>query len=207
MTKIITSTDALKTHIEGTRAIYRNAGNRMHVDIVSAIWHACKNGDPSLLNLIVPVLRSNDLQAVKMYARRIQVINGLDGYGDPEGLPTDVINEALDTGAVLTFEKGEFRVIKGHTSDAAKSLASLCEARFIDPDGEVDKKVFDRNNFAETAVLGDSEAIDAVLKAIKAASTSTDRKVIATTDATKKLFEQMADTLSVRKEQLTLSAG
>ena len=155
---IITDLSKLNSYITQTGKTYASAGRRVHIAVVSALWHVSKSGDVRPLNKVFEFLRSNDQQAVKMYIRRAQIINGLNGKA-PDGLSNDVINEALSVGQVLGFKQGEFIVVNGHNTEQAKGLLKLVETRFINPDGKTDRYVLDRNNFAETRILGNVELL------------------------------------------------
>lgn len=159
----------LSAYITSTLKQYATAGLKIHVAVVSAMHVAATSGNPGLLNRIYHGLRTNDQQAVKLYVRRTNILVGTDGK-DFDGWTTEQINEAHANGAVLTFKAGEFAIVegRGHTTDQAKSMAVLCSKRLINPDGKIDRRVLDRNNFAEVKTLTDSDILKAVIKAAKA---------------------------------------
>lgn len=208
---IITKTKELTTAVAAFAISYKEVQEQAHVIAVSAIWHVAKFGDVTNLNRLNAVLSSNDQTALKMYLRRIQTVNGLVLGGDnvsPEGLPSEVLNQKLEAGAIVTFKKGEYVVVKGHTSDAATNLVGLCETRFITPDGKEDKKVFERNNFAEQKTFGDVEVLDTLAKQItQALAPSTEKRVNNLSTGTRSYLESLLDAMKQRKSQLTLSAG
>lgn len=163
---IITNGDKLAKYIGESKALYLQVGERLHIAAVSAIWFACKHGNPGPLNQLFGFLSSNDQAALRFYIRRSHVIVGLKG-GAPEGLSPEAINSAEEAGKVFGFKDKQFTVIRGHTSDQAKFLLKLCETRFINPDGETDKFVFQRNNFEEVRTLGDEAVLKAIIRAAK----------------------------------------
>lgn len=212
--EIISNHKALTRHVEATLKMYQAVGLRLHVAIISAIWHAATYGNAAVLNRIFEGLRSNDQMALKLYVRRISAINGMvlaDGglvMPIPDGLPAEMVKEYVINGGVLGFEKGQFTIKFGHTSAEAKQLAILCSDRFINPDGEKDRFVLDRNNFAEVKTLGDVEVIEQLAKQVKQAlGADTETKRHALSEATRKFLSDLGDTLSIRKNQLTLDAG
>lgn len=163
---IITNGDKLTKYIGESKVLYLQVGIRLHISAVSAIWFACKHGNPGPLNQLFGFLSSNDQAALRFFIRRSHVIVGLKG-GAPEGLSPEAINSAEEAGKVFGFKDKQFTVIRGHTSDQAKFLLTLCETRFIKPDGKTDKYVFERNNFEEVRTLGDEAVLKAIIRAAK----------------------------------------
>lgn len=209
---IIADTEKLASHVTLTLKQYVTVGEKLHVAVISAIWHACKHGNPAILNRVYEGLRSNDQTALKLYVRRASAINGMalakSKFAVPDGLPSEQVTEFVNAGTVLGFEKGLFTVANGHTSAQAKQMLALCEERFINPDGENDRMVFDRNNFAEVKTLGDVEVLSAIEKQVKAAlGADTDTKKHVLTGGTKTFLQSIMDMIDTRKGQLTLNEG
>ena len=113
---------------------------------------------------------------------------------------------AMLKGAVFGFSKGEFTIISGHTSEQAKSLLTLCEKRFINPDGKTDRKVLDRNNFAEVKTLGDTDILQQIVKIGKQLEGDTDTRKIAVSPSVRKMVEDMASKAESTLEQLALAS-
>lgn len=187
----------LNSYIDASLKVYKTAGARIHLAIVSALFLAAATGQNAYLNRIYPALRSNDQQAMKLFIRRAQIINGmiLGGAGamaTPEGLSSEEVVAFAAAGEVVQLVKGEFIVVKGHTTDEAKSLASLVINRLAKPDGEVDKAVLERNNFAEVKTLGDTQVLDALLKLAKEVEAgSTDKKTVKVSNPIAKLLARI----------------
>lgn len=203
----------LNTLIDATLKSYKTVGERIHIVVASALFLAATTGQNAYLNKIYPALRSNDQQAMKLFIRRAHIINGLVLAGSdfntatPDGLASSVVVEAAARGAVVDLVKGEFVVTKGHTSDEAKALANLVINRLAKPDGEIDKAVLERNNFAEVKTLGDAQVLDAILKLAKEVTGgNTDKKTVAVSDHITKFLTEMADKAKTMKQQLELSA-
>lgn len=206
MTQIIKAAKTLRKEAELQLKAYKSVGERLHAVIVSSIWHACTHGDPSILNFVYTGLRSNDQTAVKMYIRRAMIINGRPKGDSPEKLTTEEINQALLQGSVFGYEKGQFTVIAGHTSDEAKGLRSLCEKRFINPDGETDRMVFDRNNFAEVKTLDDQAVLSKLAQVIKETEKETDTRKVAISASTQKLLKDLKTKVATQLNQHELAA-
>lgn len=208
MTKfeIIQDGDKLSASIGSVLKLYTQTFEKLHIAVVSAIWHACKTGDAVYMNRIYPNLNSNDQQALRSYVRRIHAINGLDGEA-PDGLNADLVNAAVLEGSVFGFAKGQFSIVHGHTSEQAQSMLKLVEERFINPDGKTDKMVFERNNFAEVKLLGDVDLIEALIKKTKEADADTETRKSTVSASTKEFLAGIRDMLTIRKNQLTLSDG
>lgn len=190
---------------------YKKSGEDMHVAIVSAIHNVARSGDVTLLNRIAESLRSNDAGALKLYIRRIGIANGLAMTGGPaeiEVLDTQTMEEMLKLGAVIGFSKGRYVCLQNPATDAAKNLVKLCEKRFLNPDGETDKMVFERNNFAEHKTLNDADVLKAVLKPInEALGNNADNKTFVLSETIKKRLEQIKNMLEVNHKQATLDKG
>jgi hypothetical protein len=208
--KVITMSDLiqdqakLKTFIQKALSDYTSAGRRIHIAVVSAVFHAARTGDPSLLNFAYKGLRSNDQGAVKLFVRRAHAIIGLGG-DNPDMKPSEVVQAAIEKGTVLGLKQGDFFIVKGHTSDEAKTLAKLCETRFINPDGEVDKFILDRNNFTETKIVGDADMLKSIVALAKRLeSTSETTKVEVKNNRVRDFIAKMGDQASTMLSQLDL---
>lgn len=190
---------------------YRSSGEEMHIAIVSAIYNTATSGDVTLLNRINENLRSNDQQALRLYVRRISIANGLvltNGPADVEVLDTASMEKMLKEGGIFGYSKGKFTCLKNPATAAAKSLATLCEKRFVNPDGKRDRFVFERNNFAEHKILGDAEVLKSVLKTInEALNNSTENKTFNLSSAIKDRLTKVRDMLEVNHKQATLNEG
>lgn len=205
MTSIITDKTKLSAHIKRALSTYAKVGDAIHVAVVSALHHAAKYGDPQYLTAIYSGLRSNDQTAMKMYLRRVSAIVGLEGE-NPDGQESEVVIAAVAAGGIVTLEKGEFVITQGHTSVAAKSTVALCESRLIKPDGKVDRKVLDRNNFAEVKTLGDAEVLDRILKLVADLNKESDTKKVSVSDPVRKLVEDFGAKAQSYKNQNSLAA-
>jgi hypothetical protein len=190
-------------------ADYKDIGDRAHIFVVSAIYHACVHGNPAPFNTLFAGLRPNDQGAVRLYVRRIQIISGMDGVTpDGENLASEVIAAALDAGKVLDITQGQWRVVRGHTSPEAKRLAKLCEDRFLNPDGETDKMVFARNNFAEVRTLSEADVVEQIESNIRSyLDNKSARRQISLSEGIRTKLTKMADTVGTWKNQLSLSDG
>jgi hypothetical protein len=187
---------------------YQDVGARGHALFISCIYHACIHGNPALLNQMYSALRSNDAGAARLYVRRIQIINGFEGT-EPKDIPaSEVVAAALEAGKVLDFAQNQFTVVKGHTSPEAKRLAKLCENRFLNPDGDKDKRVFDRNNFAEVRTLMDIDAIKQIEQsAQRLLEPGGERRKVTISSGVKKFLTDIRDKAGAMKNQLSLSEG
>lgn len=210
--EIIQDGKKLNAYIDSALKTYKTVGGKIHVAVASALFLAANTGQNAYLNKIYPALRSNDQQAMKLFIRRAQIINGLVLAGadfataTPDGLPSDEVVAAAAAGQVVDLVKGEFLVVKGHTSDEAKGLANLVINRLVNPDGEVDKAVLERNNFAEVKTLGDNQVLDQLIKLAKeATSGSTDRKTVAVSKHIQDFLVKIKDNAEVMKQQLSLA--
>lgn len=188
---------------------YTDLGIRAHVLGVSAIYHACMHGNAAPLNNLFAGLRPNDQTAVRQYVKRIQIINGLgDEKLELENLDSDVVNAALDTGKVLDFAQNQFRIARGHTSEQAKTLAELCERRFLNPDGEKDKLIFARNAFAEVRALGESDVLGQIEQNVRSyLDNKSARRKITLSDAVRSKLVKIADQIGGMRSQTTLNEG
>lgn len=202
--KIITDAAALGKSITSTLKTYASVGTRLHVLVVSALYHAAKHGDPIHLNRIYAGLRTNDQTAVRMYIRRAHAIIGMDG-ASIDGLDTEVLQAAVEAGTVLAFHKGEFSVVAGAT-EPRKVLVDLCESRFINPDGETDRMVFDRNNFSEVKTLGDQQVLDQLIK-LADSLTPTEKRKVNVSEPIKTFLAAIKDKAEAYKTQGTLAQG
>lgn len=203
--KIINDGAALGKRINQTLKMYASAGNRIHTDFVSALWHVAKHGNAFYLNRIYSALRSNDQQAARLYLRRAAAIVGLEG-ANPDGLDAEIIKAAVEKGSVVKITKDEIVVVNGHTSEQAKMLAVLCEERFINPDGETDKRLLDRNNFAEIKTLGDTQVLENLLRIVKQVEDgSTDNRTVQVSQFVTDFLKEIRDKAEVIKSQLSLA--
>lgn len=198
--QIITDSAKLSATVKRALAQYATVGANLHVAAVSALWHVCKHGNPAVLNTIYAGLRSNDQTALKMYIRRAQIINGLGG-GVPDGLPASEIQAAHSRGMVLDFRQGQFVVFRGHTSEEAKSLAKLCEDRFISPDGEIDRMLLERNNFAEVQTLGDVDVLKRIVQVAKTLEGETETRKLAVSDKVKSTIKAWGEQAAIMLKQ------
>lgn len=214
MTKLITDTAKLTAYITSTMKTYKSNGERVHVAFVSALYHAATTGQNALLNRVYSQLRSNDQSAVKLFVRRAHIINGmiLAGANDPakatpEGLETEALVALHLQGQVLDIVKGEFVVTNGHTSAQAKGLAKLCTDRFAEPDGEIDRLILDRNNFAEVKTLGDAQVLEQLIKLAKSIEGSTETKRVNVSQNIIDMMTGLKDKAETMLGQLTLAKG
>lgn len=200
--EIIKDKSKLNKYVKDTIAHYQSTGKRVHTAFVSALYHAATTGYVETLNQLFSGLRSNDQTAVKMYVRRASAIVGLNG-GDPEGLHTEEIQAAIENGKVLNFAKNEFSIAegRGHNSKQAKALAELCEKRFINPDGETDKYVLDRNNFSEVRTLGDTDVLKQVLRSLKLPESTGARREVHVSKGTVDFLAKLRDQVETRLQQ------
>lgn len=209
LNKLITDGAKLQEFVTSTIKAYGKVQVDLHVAVISAIAAVCRHGNPAELNRIYDALNSNDQTALKLYVRRITVANGLSMAGHPkeaiDGIPSEVAAEMLTKGSVIGFSKGAFAVVNGHTSEQAIRMLDLCEQRFINPDGETDRYVFERNNFAEIKTFGDEETLKRIVKIIKETEGSSDTKVFNLTEGTKKYLTELKDAIGQRLSQLSLA--
>lgn len=205
-TAIITDGAKLNTRITSTLKTYASVGVRIHVEFISALWHAATHGNPFYLNRLYAALRTNDKQAAKLFIRRAHAIVGLEGE-NPDGLDHEIVLAAIEKGSVVKAEKEVYSLIEGNMPQR-ELLAKLCVERFIDPDGETDKMLLDRNNFAEVKTLGDTQALDQLIKlANQIAEGDTDKRKVAVTDPVKDFLSFIKDKAETMKSQLSLAQG
>lgn len=194
---LITDGKALGKYITSTMKGYQSYGARVHIAVVSALAFAAVTGQNGFINTIYEGLRSNDQQAVKLFIRRASAINGmvLDGEdftkATPDGQPAEYITAMVAKGSFLELSKGVFSVTRGHTSPEAQAFVKLLDLRLASPDGELDRAVLDRNNFAEVKNLGDAEALAGLLKALKAVDTDSDKTTVTVSDTIRAKFAEM----------------
>lgn len=201
----------LAAYVTTALSEYKSSGEKMHVAIISALHNTATSGDVTLLNRINDELRSNDKQALRLYVRRAAIVTGLvltNGPKTVDVLDTASMEKMLSEGQVIGYSKGKFVCSKNPGTEAAKTLAKLCSERFINPDGENDKMVFERNNFAEHKTLGDAEVLKSVLKTInEAVNNSSDKKTFTLSAAVRNRLEKIRDMLQVNHNQATLDQG
>lgn len=202
--KLITNTTELGKSITSALKTYASVGLRLHVLTISALHHAAVHGDPIYINRIYAGLRTNDQTALRMFIRRSHAIVGLDG-GAVDGLDSDVLNAAIEAGTVLTFTKGEFSVAPGAT-EARKVFAELCSKRFLNPDGETDRHIFDRNNLSEVKTLGDTQVLDQLIK-LADSLTPTEKRKVNVSDSVRAFLASIKDKAEAYKTQGTLAQG
>lgn len=211
MSKFKIVSKGLAAYISNAIEEYKSSGEKMHVAIVSAIHNTATSGDVTLLNRINENLRSNDQQALRLYIRRISIANGLvltNGPASVDVLDTASMEKMLAEGGVIGYSKKAYTCIKNPSTEAAKSLAKLCASRFINPDGERDKFVFERNNFAEHKILGDAEVLKSVLKTInEALNNATEHKTFQLSEPIKTRLTKVRDMLTINHKQATLDQG
>jgi hypothetical protein len=201
---IIKDASKLNQYISATLKAYGEAGRKAHIAVISCLWHVSTHGDVRPLNAFFAGLRTNDQQAVRLYVRRCQIINGLGGKDINKAMPSDVLNSAAEAGAILSFSKSEFHVVKNPNTDQAKIMVGLCETRFINPDGKKDMYVLDRNNFAEVATIGDTDLLKRV-KALKTQLTTTDTRDVHVSDKVRDLIVDFADKAEAMLSQFNLA--
>lgn len=201
---IIQDAKKLGEFIDSTLTDYKSVRVRLHVAIISAIWHTAKHGNPALLQRVYDGLAANDQAAVKLFLRRISAIVGLNDpktavskLEEPDMKEHEVILAAINRGKLVDFKQGSFVVVNGHTSDQAKMFAALMSDRFINPDGKRDHMVLERDNFAETRTLGDAQVIDQLLRSAKQvlAPPTNGRRQVHMSDALTKLVTGFKDKL------------
>ena len=93
------------------------------------------------------------------------------------------------------------------SENRAKGLKALLEDRFINPDGTTDMMVFTRDNFTEVRTIGDVDALKGLKRALKSIESNSDAKRIGVSPSLKAFFGDILDTVEVRLNQLSLSAG
>lgn len=204
---VIRDKTKLADFIDATLNLYHDVGDRLHVAVVSCLWHVATHGNPALLNKLFAGLRVNDQNTVRLYVRRAAIYIGLNGES-PNGLEREVIQAAFVAGQVLDMKNKQFFVVRGHTSPEAKALAALCEGRLINPDGDEDKKVFERNNITEHQTLGDEDVLKNLLRTVdQALKDSTERKTIDVSPAVRKFFEELKTEATAFFNKVTLDKG
>lgn len=187
---------------------YQSSGEKMHIAIVSALYNQATSGDTTLINTIHSGLRSNDKQALRLFIRRASIVNGLILTNAPQNvdvLDTETMQAMLKIGAVVSFSKDKFTTIQNPSTAAAKSFAILLEKRLLNPDGEIDKMVFERNNFAEHKLLGDADVIKSLLKTTnEALDNVADNKTYALSEAIRNRLQKIKTMLEVNLNQASL---
>lgn len=208
MNTLIKDSTKLNTYVTNTLKAYQSAGVRIHIAVISALYHAAATGQNAVINRIMAGLRSNDATAVRQFVRRVSAIVGLEGE-EPDGLAAEVIQAAVEAGALLDFKQGEFTIKegRGHTSAIAKTWAKMCEERFINPDGERDKYILDRNNFTEVKTLGDVDALKNLIRAATAVEEETDTRKLNVSKKVKDFFAKVRDQAEAMQNQYELAAS
>lgn len=125
---------------------YHKASENLHVAFVSAYVHAAEHGQPAPLNNLLKGLKDypNVTTAMKQFVTRVNTLLDdegsalLDSHGKFQPSPYKF----------LTMEKGAF-VVMTATTEARKEFVALAEARLINPDGEIYKRVDQRDNVRE----------------------------------------------------------
>ena len=203
----------LAKYVADAIAMYQTSGERIHVAVISALYNAATSGDVTLINRVHEGLRSNDKSALRLFIRRATILNGLALSNAPadaqvDGLPVETIQEMVKIGSVIDYKKGAFTCARNPNSDEAKSFVKLIETRLLNPDGETDKMVLDRNNFAETKTLADADILKAVLKPVNEALDGTaDHKIFKMSAGVKKQLEKIKAMLETGHQQATLDQG
>lgn len=207
ITAIMKDEGRLSTFIDDTLTSYRSVGRAIHVALVSCLWHVATHGNPALLNKLFAGLRDNDQNAVRLYIRRAQIVIGLSGE-EPDGQDSAILQAAFLAGQSLDMKNKQFIVVRGHTSDQAKALAKMCESRLIDPDGDKDKFVLDRNNISEHRTLGDADALEAIVSATtRFLENKSERRTVNLSKVTAKFLSDLRDSAQVMLGQATLDKG
>lgn len=213
MTTIISDGKKLSAYIQSTLKGYKTYGARVHIAVVSALAFAAATGQNAMLNQVYEGLRSNDQTAMKLFIRRAHVINGMVlGGADflkatPDGLEAEVIVGFASVGAVVELSKGQFSVVRGHNTPEAAGLAKLLHERLINPDGEIDRQVLDRNNFAEVKTLGDTQVLEQLIKLATSIESDSDTKRVAVTKPIRDFLLSLKDKAETMLGQTTLSQG
>ena len=197
----IIKSDKLATYIATFIKEYKASGRKAHVAIVSALAHVCEHNNTTPLNDIYDALRSNDQQAMRLYIRRVFAIMGLDG-DLPDGKSADVVQAAVERGAIVSFSKGKFSPTKDPSSAESQALFKALTERFINPDGEKDRYALARNNFAEVRTLGDRDYLKKVIKLVNEMSTDTDTRKSDVTDPVLALMSEFKDKSQAMLDQL-----
>lgn len=208
---IIKDKSKLSKYVTETLAQYISVGDRVHVAFISSLYHAATTGYVETLNTLIAGLRSNDQTALKMYVRRAAAIVGLGGE-NPDGKDSEVVIAAVEAGGILGVKTKNgvpsFYILegRGHNSEPAKALAKLCVSRFIDPKEENgDRKVLERNNFAEVKTLGDMDILKAVAKALNSVNSTSETKKVHVSQQTAAFLEELRGKVEVRMNQLSLA--
>jgi hypothetical protein len=206
--------------IDETLSLYAEVGERLHVAACVAAWHTFTHRNPALLNRLFAALRSNDQQALKLWLRRVQVTNGLIILGlikpdaaiptkdDGGPLSAEVIEEAEQAGTALGFENKQFAILSDTTA-ASNAAADLVAARWFEPDGKRDVKVFVRSNIAEVVTFADVDALQAVMRAVTPKSTGRREVVLSNKvgDLLTKIRDMVEPTLKQYKSMAETSSA
>lgn len=201
--QIIKDGKLLAKEQEATIRLYASAHAKLHICVVSGLWHAAVHGDPVHLNRLYSALKTNDQSAVKMYVRRVHAIIGLAG-DVPDGKDKEIVQAAIEAGTVLGFADGAFTIKRGPKTVEAKALSKMAEERFANPDNKRDFEVFERNVLSEVQTLNDKEVLTRFLKLVKEMGQgNTERRKVAVSERVTKLFKPVANQAEAMLNQLT----
>lgn len=164
MSEIIQDTKKLNQLITTTIRQGKTYRDNMHLAFISSLWHAAKHGQCAPLNRLFASFTSNDQTAARNFLRRVHAaLGGLDfsSYivdGEQEVIPAEVMNAAVEAGSWLAYNaKNKNFAVKKDTVDVREAFETLADGSLIEPDGEVWKRFFDRNNLAELKAFGDAQ--------------------------------------------------
>lgn len=173
-----TTEKALNAQVQKAIAAYRKGHQAMHVAAVLCLYHAAVHGQPAPLNLLAKGLVSNDRTALRNYIRRIGIVCGL-GLKDgniPTANTVEMNSAAYQKGQFLTYSAKDgvphFGVVRNgdmpEVANNKKRVAELCETQLMAPAEKSGwMRFLDRNNFAETRVLGDNDALSELARLAK----------------------------------------
>jgi len=191
--KIVRDGAALNALVAKTVKAGATYRDMLHTAMVSALFHAAEHGQCAPLQRLFESLTTNDKTAVRgSYIRRIHAAcGGLDWseyYADGEALPVpeEILKAATEKGAWLTYSEKNGFGVKQDVKEAREAFKKLAEEKLINPDGEVWRRFYDRNNLAEVGMFGNKQVvagINALLKNAKGESerkeSTVDKKIIA----------------------------
>lgn len=192
---LIKDAKTLSASIDRHIAAYRETGNAIHTDIVSALWHTAKYGNPVLFQRIWDGLRENDQQRVRLFVRRVSILVGCgkDPFFDKDGnalvLPAGKGQVWLAAGKMMDIAQGTWKVTVdgGHTSKVAKDWAALMENRFSKPDLVRDRLILDGNNISEMQSMGDTDVLQRIVALGKLLDSKSERRTVKVSDKVRKL--------------------
>lgn len=218
---LITEPKALNAFITKACGLYHNAMDAIHVAAVSALYHAFKDGQYKPLNNLFAELKTNDKTALRNYIYRIEVACGFGEEIPRMGLHQDEYLEAHKRGKMFTYssKEQELKLVsvddlsdpeaKKMLKDARKFAEHLCVKHLINPMGLNEKtkegwtRFNERNNLAEIAAFGNTEAVKAIL-GIKAKLQGKNTDVSSIHPKMKGLIEEYAGKAEQLGKQLSL---